>query len=139
MKQWEYIEHTADAEFKAYGKTIEEAFGNAALAMFNILTNVKKVEPKIKKKIKKRAPRLDTLLYEFLNGLLFFLDTEGFIVSEVKNLVIKKGKECELSAIVNGDVAENYEVHGDIKSATYNNMQIKEENGIFVLRVVVDI
>ncbi len=139
MKPWEYMEHTADAEFKAFGRTLEEAFGNAALAMFNILLDIKIVKPKIEKEIKKKAPRLDTLLYEFLNELLFFLDTEGLITCKVENLAITKNRGYELSAIIKGDIAENYEIHGDIKSATYNDMEIKEEKGGWVVRVVVDV
>ena len=51
MKQYEYLEHTAEAKFAAYGKTIEEAFSNAAIAMENIIVETEKIKPKIKKKI----------------------------------------------------------------------------------------
>ena len=43
--KFKYFDHTADAMFESYGKTIEEAFVNSGLAMFNIITNVDKVKP----------------------------------------------------------------------------------------------
>ena len=34
MKQYEFLEHTADILFKAYGSSFEEALSNSALALF---------------------------------------------------------------------------------------------------------
>mgnify|MGYP006451174011 FL=1 len=41
MKNYEFLEHTADEKFRAYGKTLEEAFINAALATAKIMTDDK--------------------------------------------------------------------------------------------------
>jgi SHS2 domain-containing protein len=49
MEKFKFFEHTADVEFEAYGKTLEEAFENAALAMFSVMTDTIKVKPKTKK------------------------------------------------------------------------------------------
>ena len=38
-KRFEFLEHTADAYIIAYGKDLAEAFENAALAMFEVMTN----------------------------------------------------------------------------------------------------
>jgi archease family protein len=48
-KKFEYFEVTADAGYWAYGSTIEEAFENAALAMFELMTDTAKVQPKKEK------------------------------------------------------------------------------------------
>ena len=40
MKNYEYFEVTADIGFKAYGNDINEAFENAGIAMFNIITDI---------------------------------------------------------------------------------------------------
>ena len=39
QKQFEYLEHTADIKFLTYGKTLEEVFENAALAMIYSQSN----------------------------------------------------------------------------------------------------
>ncbi|MCK4550749.1 MAG: archease, partial [Candidatus Aenigmarchaeota archaeon] len=80
VKKFEYLEHTADAKFKAYGKSLEEAFSNAALAVFNIMVDTKKVEPKIKKEIEITGKNKETILFDFIDELLFFLDAENFIL-----------------------------------------------------------
>ena len=47
MKKFEFLEHIADAYIAAYGKDLAEAFENAALAMFETMTDTARVEPKI--------------------------------------------------------------------------------------------
>ncbi len=76
MKKFELVEHTADAKFLAYGATLEEAFSNAAIALFSIMTDVEKIKPKIKKHIVITSSGAQALLYDFLEELIFILDTE---------------------------------------------------------------
>ena len=37
MKKFEFLEHTADSKIRAYGKSFEEAYQNAALAMASLM------------------------------------------------------------------------------------------------------
>jgi len=133
--RFKYMEHTSEAKFQAYGKTLEEAFGNAVLAMF-----IKKVKPVKKKEIFIRAGKLDTLLYDFLDEFILLLDTEGLIISKIESIQIKKEKEIyNLHAVILGDNYKSYDVHGDVKAITYNDMMITENRGKFIVQVVVDI
>ena len=50
--KYKYLDHTADAKFQAFGKSLEEAFENAALAAFNIIVKTEDVKPEIIKEIK---------------------------------------------------------------------------------------
>ena len=46
-KSYEFLEHMADAYIAAYGKDLAEAFENAALAMFDVMTEVEKVSSEV--------------------------------------------------------------------------------------------
>lgn len=139
MKKYEYLDHTADLKIRAYGKTLEEAFANAALAGFDFLTDTTKVEKKIKKKIKISASRVESLLYDFLEELLFLTDTAGFILSEIKDMKIKEDKAFTLECTALGDHYKKYDVKGNIKSVTYSEMLIDKKPDEFVIEVVLDI
>ena len=67
--------HTADAKFKAYGKTDDEKFENCALAMFGIIVNPDNVKETEEHTIEleKEAEELGTV-EETLNNLLEDLD-----------------------------------------------------------------
>ena len=49
--KYRYLSHTADVKFRAYGQNLEEAFVNAALAMFNVMVETSKVKGNLSKKI----------------------------------------------------------------------------------------
>ncbi len=137
MEKFRFLEHTADAKMQAFGSSMEEAFSNAALGMFSLMLEPEKVEGKEEKSISVQGSDTKALLYNWLEELLFLLDSEGFVMHEVKSLEIK-GRE--LDAVVTGDrVSGRYETHGEVKAATYNEMEIREENGGIVLQVVLDL
>ena len=140
MKKFEFLEHTADEKFLAFGKDVEEAFSNAALATFAIMTDVEKVKPVIEKKISVSGKNKERLLYEFLEELIFFVDTESFLLSSVESLYITNESGLfKLEAKLLGDDAINYEVTTQIKAVTYNDMFIKEERNLVTIQVVHDI
>lgn len=139
--RFKFFSHTADAKFQAYGKTIGEAFGNAALAMSSIMVDTKTVDKKITKKISVKSSDLDSLLYKFLEKLLYFLDTEYFFLSDIKKLkIVKKKNDFYLNSEVVGDkFHEKYELLGSVKAITYNQMFVKKIKNKFVVQVVVDL
>ena len=48
-KKFEFLEHTADIKFRAFGKTLEEVFENSALAVSSIYSKEKKISLKSKR------------------------------------------------------------------------------------------
>lgn len=147
---YKFFEHTADAKFQAYGSDLAEAFTNAAFAMFSIMVDTDSVKPEIMKKIVVDAKDEKSLLYNWLEELLFFLDSETFLLSSVVKMEIKEisaadeegemQKMLRVSAVVKGDSADNgYELTGEVKAVTYNEMEIKTEEGKAMVQVVVDL
>ncbi len=135
--KYEFFEHTADAKFRAYGKNLEECFSNAAEAMISIMIKPETVEPKITKNISVNGTDLKSLLYNFLEELLFLIDAEFFIMHRVASIKINPmGKKYMLNATIEGDkLSEKYSTTGDVKAVTYNEMEVKEN----YVQVVVDI
>jgi len=135
-QKFKFLEHTADIKFQAFGKSVEDVFKNSALAMFNSMYDGKVKEIK-SFKINVKGKDFESLLYNFLEELLFLFDSENFFVSKIKN--IKITKDFKLSAEVFGDNTENYEVHLDVKAITYNEMFVKKQGNKFIAQVVVDV
>ena len=141
--KYKYLPHTADTKFRAFGKDLEEAFTNAALAMTNVMVDTSKVEGKTTKKIKAEGDDLQALLYNFLEQFLILLDAENFFLAMVKKIKIdkvKNGGGYDLTAEVTGDDAGKYETIGpQVKAVTYNDMVVDVEKDNCVVQVVVDI
>jgi len=133
---YEYFEHTADIKFQASGKTIEEAFSEAALALKQIIAENINVKDKIKKEITIKGTDKESLLYNFLEEFLFLLDSEGFLLKDIKSIKIEGNN---LKAKLTGDKASNYKFTNDVKAITYNSMFVKKEKDKYVVQVVVDV
>ncbi len=136
-KKFKFLEHTADIKFRAFGKSLEEVFENSALALKKILTENKKVKSKIKKNIDVKGKDYESLLYNFLEEFLVLFDSEGFVLSEIKDIKIRK--DLRLKAKIIGDKAENYQISEHIKAITYNDMFVKKKDSEWVAQVVVDV
>ena len=137
MKQYEFLPHTADAKFRAYGKTLEEAFMNAAYAMADVIIDHKKIKPITEKTISVESEDEKALLYDFLEQFLILIDSEGFLLAKIKELKIQNNK---LTAKVTGDThPEKYEAETHIKAVTYQEMFIKKEKETYVIQVIVDL
>ena len=89
MKPYEFLPHTADVRIKAYGKTLEEAFIHAAYAATDVTTDHTKVEGVVEKLIEVKGEDLDSLFYEFIEEFLVLIDSEGFLLHEIKELEIE--------------------------------------------------
>jgi SHS2 domain-containing protein len=136
MKKFDILEHTADGKFRAYGKDLEEQFGNALLAMFSFMFKIEDIEPEIKKEVKAAGRDEKALLYNWLEEFLVLLDTDAFIPSKIENIKIKKAKGgFEIQGSVLGDSADKYEHVGSVKAVTYAEMEITPK----YVQVVVDL
>ena len=130
--KYKFLSHTADVKFQAFGKNLEEQFVNASLALKESIAERVKVNAKIKKKIKVEGADEKSLLYNFLEEFLYFLDAEDFLLGKVEEIKINGLK---LNAVVVGDKASNYKFTNNVKAITYNDMQINKN----YVQVVVDV
>ena len=139
-KRYIFLEHTADAKFVAFGKTLEHAFINAALAVSSLMWDWNKIEPRIEYPIEVSGRDIEQMLVGFLEEVLFLLDTQGFLLGGVDKISIsQEDQDYRLKAVFKGDsVQEKYSMFGDVKAITYNEMKIVQ-NHEFRVQVVVDI
>jgi len=137
MLKFKFFSHTADIKFRSYGKTLEESFKNSVYALTKSVTD-SKVKPKKKLKVKVKGKDFESLLYEFLEEVLYFIDSKNFFVSKIKNLKIDK-KNFKLSATFVGDLGGSYKIQSDIKAITYSEMFVKKVRDKWIAQVVLDV
>lgn len=141
MKSYKYLPHTADVKFRAYGKTLEESFANAALALTEVISDPKKIKANVKKTIKVESEDEKALLYDFLEQFLILIDTESFLLNKINKIKIKKTEaRLNLTAEISGDnKIKDYEIKTTIKAVTYQEMEIKKDNNKYMVQVVLDL
>lgn len=140
VQKYKFLSHTGDVKFQAFGRTLEEAFSNAALATISLMWDNKKIEKRIKYRLEKQGIDLKQLLVVFLEEILFLMDSQMFLLHSAQKVRIeKKENQYLLEAFFSGDkYSDKYEIFGGVKAITYNEMRV-ECNSHFMVQVVVDV
>lgn len=167
-KAFEYFEATADVGFYAYGESLKEAYENAGLAMFNVISDTRKIGQNESRHIEVVSEDLVSLLYDYLEELLFLQDTEFLLFSrfdveiyklcerdvEVSNVELENGESvscdlkeesssCSYKLVCDAFGEEiNWDIHprgSEVKAITFHLMDVKKEDGIFILSAILDL
>jgi SHS2 domain-containing protein len=135
-----FLDHTSDAKFQAFGRTMEEAFTNAALATASLMWDVKTIARTVRHPVLVRGRDLEQLLVNFLGEIIYLVETQRFILGTDQKIRIRKiSGEYVLKGVFWGDSDPGkYRIFGEVKAVTYNEMKI-EKNGHVTVQVVVDI
>jgi len=142
-KRFEFLEHTADLYIAAYGKNLEEAFENAAYAMFEGMTDLEKVQPKLEGTVEVEGYDEQALLYNWLEALLVKFDIKGNLYSRFKIASIEKTSQgLRLKAKIWGEPfnPEKHLSKVGVKAVTYHQMEIiKDAEGAVTAKFILDI
>ena len=133
--KYRFIEHTGDIKFQVGGNTLTKIFENSALAVSHYISRGKKIKSKKGKIIEVSGTDLESLFYNFLDELIYFLDAECFVVAKAK--ITMRG--YNLQAELYGDDTKNYSDLDHIKAATYAEMYIKKTSKGWKAQAVLDV
>lgn len=135
MKRFDYFEATADIGLKAYGKDINEAFENAGLAIFNIISDTSDIEAIIEIEFEVASEDEVSLLYDYLEELLFYHETEFMLFSEFH---VKIDENLNLKANIKGEPIDwnKHERKTEIKAITFHKMDVKKTDHVEVQAIV---
>lgn len=144
MKRFTILPHTADVRLKVFGKTKEELFENALLAMAEILQikNSKFKGQNYKSKIKIQSIDLNSLLADFLSEVLYQSQINQVVYADVKFSKFLDSSavlgQAELEAEIFGNRVGHFKE--EIKAVTYHELEIKKSpEGFFETTVVFDV
>ncbi|SRR5579885_274014 len=133
------LEHMTDAFIEVTGRTLEEAFETAGIAVVDTILDIKSVEKKTERKIEIKSKDLNNLLYSWLEEIIILTITEGFAGAGFQ-VRITKTEQYELEATISGEEI-NFEKHHfklEIKAPTFHLMEIREEKPV-VMRFLLDL
>ena len=127
-KEFEIVNHTADVGVIAYGADINEAFANAAKALFSLITELDDVEEVVHRDIELTAPDQESLLVEWLNELIYLFDVENIIF---KRFDIIQLSNTHLKARSYGHKVDSskHKLKTGVKAATYHMLKIDKSSG----------
>ncbi len=141
MPGYRFLEHITDAEIEAYGKNLEESFENAAKALEDTMVDLKSINPRIAEKISIKGKDKQSLLYSWLEALIFREEVEGMLYSDFKCRISEKEGGYVLNASVKGEKYDpgKHQEKTAVKAPTYHEMMIDESTEVVKLRFLLDL
>lgn len=141
---YEFLEDvaTADIAFLAWGPDLETTFRAAADATVNVMVDaLEAVEPRQKRRLELRNEALDLLLFEFLQELIYYKDSEKLIL-RVNELHIETAEGAHgLEATACGETLDPDKHHPrvDVKAVTLHRFRLEKTDRGWEAFVILDI
>jgi len=140
--KFEFLEHTADVYVRAHGINMAEAYENAALAMFETMTNSAKIAQTQEDTFEVEAEDQYALLYNWLEALLVKFETAGMLYSKFQISDWQETPEnFKFTAKVWGEKfnPKKHPQKVGVKAITYHLMVVIREPDRAVLEFILDI
>ncbi len=122
MERYVLIDHTADMMVKAFGKTLEECYANAAYALFDQTVDLSDIGTSEETEIRVTGIDDEDRLYSFLSELLFIEDADNLILKEFE--VSFEGDDVVCHA--KGETLDRarHRIKSEVKAVTYHMMEV---------------
>jgi len=133
---------TADITFEVTGRDLPELFSDAADATMNVMIdNLDVIEPRETRHIELSNEKIDMLLFDFLQELIYFKDAERLLLRVRDAQIDKKEGKYFLTAAATGEPldAARHHQRADVKAVTLHDFSVEKEDGGWRARVLLDI
>lgn len=137
-KRYKTFNHTADLGIEVYGEDQKHLFLNAGFALFDLITDMDKVEVKTSLPLVAEGMNPEDLMVSWLRELLYLHQVKGYLF---RDFAIHEMSEEVLKATVKGEKFDprRHELIREIKAATYHQIKVACEKGVWISRIVFDI
>lgn len=135
---WEHFDHQADIGIRGAGRTLEEAFEQAAVAMVAVITPPDRILPRKVVRVQCEAPDRELLLIDWLNAVLREMSSLRMLFSRFD--VTLAGSKLE--AVLFGEPLDpsRHQPAVEVKGATYFKLRVwQDETGRWWAQCVVDV
>jgi SHS2 domain-containing protein len=138
MNPYEIVEHTADIGIKAYGRTLEELFINAARGLFDIIADLEGLKPSTSVPVKLEAPNEEELLVAWLDELIYNFYTKNIIFCDFK---INHLGSTTIDAVASGRHIgdKKSRLKAEVKAATYHGLKIERSGDLYHVQIIFDV
>ena len=135
---WSHFHHEADIGVRGIGRTREEAFEEAAMALTAVITDPEWVACSVMVTLECEAPDRELLFADWLNALVFEMATRKMLFSRFH--VEFNGTSLHASACGEAVDVARHRPAAEVKGATYTELQVVEdEPGKWRAQCVVDV
>lgn len=138
MKNYKLLNHTADIRVEVWGKTKKELFANAAQAMFDLMTDMQRIDTSEEKTVTIDGADTEDLLVNFLRESLYIFNGKRWLIKKCKILELTAR---HLVAQLRGEPynTKKHQLNAEIKAVTYHGLSVKRTKQGWRAKVIFDV
>ena len=135
---YETFDHTADVGLRVRATTLDSLFVDAAIGFSSlIVANLAEVRPMVQRTVEINGNAPDYLLFDWLNELLYLLDSEQLVFSNFEVRLNAAG----LTAVCRGEPIDRdrHQLEHEVKAITYHDLKVEQVGTTWLAEVILDI
>lgn len=137
-RAWETFEHEADVGLVVRGRDGPDLFANAALAFFELVCDLERVEERARYALAGEAEDVGALLVDWLNELVYLFEGERAVCRRFR---FRAWSETSYRAEAFGEPVDpdRHDPRGLVKAATYHGLAVHPSGDGYEARVILDV
>lgn len=138
MKFYKTFDHTADLGLAVKGKSAPELYANCAFAVFDIITELSRVEAREIRRIAVEGDSPEDLLINLLREILYLYNGERWLLKEI-HVIRFRDNAIEAEAFGEPLDERRHDILKEIKAVTYHQAQVRVTPDGWEARVIFDV
>lgn len=138
QKKYRILKRSSDLAIKVFGKSQEELFGNSAYALFDLMTDIGKVQVQERLPLEVEGVDRDDLMVNWVRELLYLYQRSGYLLKEFRLDEVKDDR-------IRGEVAgekfdpDRHEVQREIRSVAYHQSRMERTGDQWTAQVIFEL
>ena len=137
-KKYHVSKHASDLTMRIVGKSEADLLTNSAFALFDLMTDLEKVQPLEPLPVEAEGIDQDDLMVNWMRELLYIFQVSGYLL---RDFMIQEIKDNHVRAEVRGEKfnPDAHEIRQELHSVLYEQCRMEKTGNQWTARVTFEI
>ncbi len=138
QKRYRTLNRSSDLAVKVFGNTQADLLVNSACALFDIMTDIDKIQVQEHLPLEVEGADRDDLMVNWMRELLYLFQGSGYLLKEFQ---IREVKENYVRAEVSGEKfdPDRHEIQREIRSVLYDQTRMVKTGDQWTAQVILEL
>lgn len=137
-KKYRILSRSSDLPIKVFGGTQAELFANSAFALFDLITDIGKVEIRERLSLEVEGVNRDDLMVNWMRELLYLYQGSGYLLRE---FLVHEARDNYVRGEVCGEKfdPDRHEIQRDIRAVAYHQSRMDKTGDQWTAQVIFEL
>jgi SHS2 domain-containing protein len=138
QKKYRILSRSSDLLIKVFGGTQADLFANSAFALFDLITDIGKVEIRERLSLEVEGVNRDDLMVNWMRELLYLYQGSGYLLRE---FLVHEARDNYVRGEVCGEKfdPDRHEIQRDIRAVAYHQSRMDKTGDQWTAQVIFEL